>query len=44
MKRKSLSDFFEKTGTYVHMTPREQQIVNKKHSKTNNNGKKEKTS
>lgn len=30
MKQKRLSDFFEKTGTYVKMTPREQQISDRK--------------
>jgi len=44
MRKKSLSDFFEKTGTYVHMTPREQQIINRKMKNPTNYGKKEKAS
>lgn len=30
MSRKSLSNFFEKTGTYINMTPTEQKIVHRK--------------
>lgn len=35
MSRKSLSNFFEKTGTYVKMSPKQQQIIKTKNTKPN---------
>jgi hypothetical protein len=35
MKPGTLTNFFEKTGTYVKMSPKQQQIVKTKNTKKN---------
>lgn len=40
---KRLSDFFEKTGSYVRMTPTQQKVVQRGHKRNKSNNSKLKT-